>query len=460
MTTPVAALVLCLIHVSLVAGATLAVRACVARRLAASRAAIGAVGMSCILVVTVLTFLPLPSVWPDSETNPDTSAVGGAVAVGPAGKTALTGSDVHTAGVQQTNLAGEPNVQFTLPLVCLRHLGDRLHDATAAAKTAPHGWKDMFNASLLCGATLGNVRLVWALRAVRALYQTSILITDEIAFDSDRRGARRLRLPSADRTAANRPACARATFGFRRPVILLPAGWSERSAEELTAALAHELANVRRWVYAQRLVARLCEEVYFYHPLVRAAARRLIVDQEFAADRLAGSLGGRRAYLRGLARLAIRGHDSFESGGGWSGVSIMPKSSDFLARRLEMLQSKQGSAGKLVERFVSWGAAGSVLAIALGVTLLRGPAQLCGGKRTPPAEATPVEVARRGLSRARACRTHPARTAGRSRCSPASDLDVSIIPHAEDGAFLIRLGALLQHLGVQPHVDTLNQGLR
>ena len=137
-----------------------------------------------------------------------------------------------------------------------------------------------------------------------------------------------------------------ATFGFFRPVILLPTGWSEWTEEEIAAVLAHEVAHVRRGDYLQRLVARLGEAFYFYHPLVQAAARRLAADQEFAADRLAGSLRlGSQAYLRGLAALAIRCHESLGSDGAGSRLALIPKSSDFLARRLQMLRFKHGSNG-------------------------------------------------------------------------------------------------------------------
>ena len=70
MTTPLIAIVLGLIHVTLLATAILVLRACVPRRLAGSRAAIGGVGMACIVAVTALALLPLPSIWPNFEASP------------------------------------------------------------------------------------------------------------------------------------------------------------------------------------------------------------------------------------------------------------------------------------------------------------------------------------------------------------------------------------------------------
>ena len=60
---------LCLVQVSVVAGSVLFVRSCVARRLPASRAVIGAVGMACVLVVSGSILLPRVRFWPASETT-------------------------------------------------------------------------------------------------------------------------------------------------------------------------------------------------------------------------------------------------------------------------------------------------------------------------------------------------------------------------------------------------------
>ena len=63
-----------------------------------------------------------------------------------------------------------------------------------------------------------------------------------------------------------------------------------------------------------------------------------------------------------------------------------------------MLRSKNRPASKRMERWVSWTAAGGVLAIALAVTFLRSPA---AGAEKPadelaaPVEGAPAEVARR-----------------------------------------------------------------
>ena len=105
---------------------------------------------------------------------------------------------------------------------------------------------------------------------------------------------------------------------------------------------------------------------------------------------------------------------------------------------------------------MSWCAASSVLTVALGVTLLRSPA--ASAEKPADEAAAPVEVARR---------IEPASEPVKSESDgqPTASLfarepfDVSIIPHAhaDDGAFFIRLGVLLQLPELQSGIDTFNQ---
>jgi bla regulator protein BlaR1 len=74
-------------------------------------------------------------------------------------------------------------------------------------------------------------------------------------------------------------------FGFRRPVILLPADIQEQlSTEQLNAVLAHELCHVRR---RDNLLAALnmsVEIVFWFHPLVWWLGARVLQEREKACD--------------------------------------------------------------------------------------------------------------------------------------------------------------------------------
>jgi hypothetical protein len=128
-------------------------------------------------------------------------------------------------------------------------------------------------------------------------------------------------------------------------------------------------------------------------------------------------------------------------------------------RRLEMLRFKNRSANKRVQRWVSWAAAGSVLAIALAVTSLHSPAASAekpADEAVAPTneEPAPAEVARRIEPSASAGDPTPDNT--QQPLFAREPFDPSIIPRAKDGAFLVRLGTLAQLPALQPNIDMLS----
>jgi beta-lactamase regulating signal transducer with metallopeptidase domain len=95
------------------------------------------------------------------------------------------------------------------------------------------------------------------------------------------------------------------TFGTSAPVIVVPAaaeGWSE---DRRRAVLLHELAHVARFdCMVQRLTAAACA-LYWPHPGVWWAARRLRVERELACDdRVLGAGAGPREYAEHLLEIA------------------------------------------------------------------------------------------------------------------------------------------------------------
>lgn len=301
MTTPSVALVLCLIHVSVVVTASVAVRFCLARRFAASRVVVGAVGMTCILLVTVLSFLPRPSFWP----SVGVSAAPNAEISNHAPKSFNDGSQNPKSAARQSNTAGSASAGVSIPSAWLRRVGVGLHNAIVASTATPRGWKDLLVVLMLGSIGVGTVRLFLALRAMGRLYRTSTVITDErvaimvTEFKQRCRCRRMIDLRETDELAGA------ATFGIFKPVILLPAGWPHWSHLELAAVLAHEVAHIHRGDFLQRLIAQLSAAIHFYHPLIRASARWLAADQEFAADRLASGLQhNAQKYVRGLGMSA------------------------------------------------------------------------------------------------------------------------------------------------------------
>jgi beta-lactamase regulating signal transducer with metallopeptidase domain len=100
------------------------------------------------------------------------------------------------------------------------------------------------------------------------------------------------------------------TWGIRTPTILIPDvadGWSE---ERRRAVMLHELAHVARWDCLTQVVAVVARTVYWMHPGVWWAARRLGVERELACDDrvLAAGIPPRHyaSHLLEIARTSTR----------------------------------------------------------------------------------------------------------------------------------------------------------
>ncbi len=81
--------------------------------------------------------------------------------------------------------------------------------------------------------------------------------------------------------------------GVLEPTIVLPAESESWSLDRRRAVLLHELAHVRRHDLLGHALARLVCAVYWFHPLVWTAAKRLRSESERACDDLALACGTR-----------------------------------------------------------------------------------------------------------------------------------------------------------------------
>src|SRR5688572_1631582 len=82
------------------------------------------------------------------------------------------------------------------------------------------------------------------------------------------------------------------TFGFARPVVLLPAVGADWPAPQRHFALLHELAHVRRLDYLTTQVSNLACAVHWYNPIVWFAAVQARNLQEQACDDVVVNAGG------------------------------------------------------------------------------------------------------------------------------------------------------------------------
>ncbi len=142
-------------------------------------------------------------------------------------------------------------------------------------------------------------------------------------------------------------------------VIYLPSHYTVWTAEELNAALAHELMHVVRHDGWWRYVSRVCAGMLWFHPAAWILHRELCLAQELNADRTARTLVPGSDYLVGLARLGLR-LDS-DSQGRMPNLSVSVFSKD-LIMRIEMLKRSQGATSWASQRLAQ-GTLGAVLVV-------------------------------------------------------------------------------------------------
>ncbi len=151
--------------------------------------------------------------------------------------------------------------------------------------------------------------------------------------------------------------------GLFRPVVLLPATrFPLMDLEQQRMAICHEFAHMKRRDVWLGCVPAMAERIFFFHPLVRLAAREYIFWREAACDAaVLRALGtAPQAYGRLLLNLGVtRPQPALAAGGAaWSFSN--------LKRRIIMLQ--QPSNPRLAARII----AGSIIALAvLAVVPLR-----------------------------------------------------------------------------------------
>jgi len=157
------------------------------------------------------------------------------------------------------------------------------------------------------GVTVCVLRIILGLTAVRAMIATSLPVPAEkwqhaFAYWKNRLGCRRVELRQSSRVEV--PLMA----GLLQPVILLPERMiSDLSEEARDGVIVHELSHVLRGDYGWQLLLRLVQAIFWFHPLIWLAERRIYFVRERACDEFAvHALGSGDRYAEMLLDMASR----------------------------------------------------------------------------------------------------------------------------------------------------------
>jgi HEAT repeat protein/beta-lactamase regulating signal transducer with metallopeptidase domain len=143
----------------------------------------------------------------------------------------------------------------------------------------------------LAGALFVLARLTWDIRRIARVASRAATLRRGPLADLMRQVAADLGVRQPVRIAISRELAVPVTWGFRRPVVLLPAGARHWDVERRCVVLRHELAHIRRGDYAGHLLIELACALHWPNPFAWRAAHRARLEQEQACDDRVLALG-------------------------------------------------------------------------------------------------------------------------------------------------------------------------
>ena len=172
------------------------------------------------------------------------------------------------------------------------------------------------------------------------------------------------------------------TWGFWRPVILLPDQAREWSDVRRRLVLIHELAHIKRCDLAFQMIGRMATACYWFHPLAWYALHRSRIECECACDDHVVHAGGRRTeYARELVDLARSPVATIDDG-------TPHDRTEYLERRITARFEERQSHQPLSQRSGRALLAG-IFVVLLGVTVVHPEPSSAGQRQDSKSPATP-----------------------------------------------------------------------
>jgi|GEM_PF-5852525 len=153
------------------------------------------------------------------------------------------------------------------------------------------------------------------------------------------------------------------TFGWRRPVVLLPADADQWCASRRRHVLLHELAHVRRSDWLGQLAAQVACALWWWQPLAWIAARELRRQRELACDDQVLAFGSRASeYADHLLAIAASRGTGLATG---VATLAMARRSQLEGRLLAVLAAGRQRRGPTPRRALAAAAGAAALVAAL-----------------------------------------------------------------------------------------------
>ena len=179
--------------------------------------------------------------------------------------------------------------------------------ATAASAAIP--WGPVLLTIWTIGATALAAWVLASVRNTRRLAADAAEVTSPEWLDLLRDVLAHLDIRRPVRLLQSERAVTPMTWGWRRPVVVIPAAASGWSRERRSVVLRHELAHIRRGDVVTQMLARSVCALYWFNPAVWFAAYRLRVERERACDDEVLRLGTRASdYANHLLDIARERH--------------------------------------------------------------------------------------------------------------------------------------------------------